>query len=50
MVILVAVGFENLIARALPVLFDHHAVLESRAAAALHERAQTVARLLFVDR
>src|SRR5258707_1330721 len=38
-----AVRFEHLIARALTVLFDHQAVLEARATAALDEHAQAAA-------
>src|SRR6185369_3198739 len=44
-----AMGLEDLIGRALTVLFDHQAVLESRAAAALHEHSQAAARLLLLD-
>src|SRR4051812_40729599 len=42
-----AVRLEHLITRALPVLLDHHAVLESRAAAALYEHPQSASLLLF---
>ena len=43
------VGFEDLIAGALSVLVDHQAVLEARAAPALHEHSQTAASFLLFD-
>ena len=41
-----AVRLVHLVARALAVLLDHQAVLEARAAAALHEHAQAAAGLV----
>src|SRR5262245_908948 len=43
-----AVRFVDLIARALPVLFDHQPVLEAGTTAALHEHSQAAARLVFL--
>src|SRR5256885_11838237 len=44
-----AVRLEHLVARALSVFFDHQAVLEARAAAALHEHAKAAAAFVFFD-
>src|SRR5436190_24090858 len=44
---LYAVRLEHLVARPLAVFLDHQAVLETRAAAALHEHAKAAARLVF---
>src|SRR5262252_2581220 len=42
------VGLEHLVAGALTVLFDHQAILESRAAAALDEDAKAASGLVFL--
>src|SRR4051812_14543900 len=42
-----AVRLEHLVARALAVLFDHQTVLETGAAAALHEHPQTATSFVF---
>src|SRR5581483_5432263 len=43
-----AVRLEHLVARALPVFFDHEAVLKTRTAAALYEDAQAAAGFLLL--
>ena len=44
-----AVRLEHLIPGSLPVLFNHQAVLEARAAAALHEYPEAAAGLVFIN-